>query len=52
MQVAKLEATIRQGAQQLKQCREQAATSQAALSDAQAKAARLEALLRKVCIIA
>ena len=47
-QIATLEATIRQGSHQLKQGKEQAAAAQAAMSEAQAKVARLEALLRKV----
>ncbi len=47
-QIATLEATIRQGSHQLKQGKEQAVAAQAAMSEAQAKVARLEALLRKV----
>jgi hypothetical protein len=48
VQVASLESTMRQGGQQLKQSREQAAAAQAGMADAQAKVARLDALLRKV----
>lgn len=47
-QVASLEGTIRQGRQQLKQLREQAGGAQSGMAEAQAKAAKLEALLRKV----